>query len=283
MNPLLPAFLALALPVAAQGPGLPDRFRDNRSAWEESLDKGLGASVRKATETLLQQEGSAVNPSDYNAMHAMVAVLNLTARACVVEGAWEDAVAYLEKASKAADENAGSAEGTFAKLVEQHRAKLKEWREETAQQDKRLKALEGKGSLTPDELKLKGDLRSFLDERQKAIAQSEKSLQEIDGLLGLLRKERDTYSAALAEWKGFLAKEHGDIQRLGAVTTYVAEKLEQVRADDARPRIERLAYGRRLLRLDPSNRDCQRFVNGLMGRDEDYAPQPGKKAPRVAS
>jgi len=46
----------------------------------------------------------------------------------------------------------------------------------------------------------------------------------------------------------------------------VAEKLEQVKVDDARPRPERLAYARRLLRLDPSNPDCQRFVDALMGK-----------------
>jgi tetratricopeptide (TPR) repeat protein len=274
MNPFLPVILALALPVQS----LPDRFRDNHAAWEESLDKGLGGPVRKATEELLQQEGVAVNPSDYNAMHAMVATRNLAARACVVEGAWEDAVQHLEKASQAATENAATAEGTFAKLVAEHQEKLKQWREETAQQEKRLQDLDAMPGLTSDQIKLRGQIRSFLDEHRKAIAQSEKSLKEIDSLLALLRKEQETYAAALAEWQGFLAKERADISRLGTVTAYVAEKLEQVKSDDARPRTERLAYGRRLLRLDPGNKDCRRFVAGLEGKAvEPPPPAPGRK------
>jgi len=115
MNPLLPALLALALPVAAQG--LPDRFKENRGIWEQSLNQGLGTPVRKATEALLQQDGVTVNPADYNAMHAMVGVMDLAARACVVEGAWEDAVDHLDKAARTAETNASTAEGTFAKLV----------------------------------------------------------------------------------------------------------------------------------------------------------------------
>jgi len=280
MNPFLPVLLTLALPAFAQG--LPEHFREHRAAWEESLDKGLGAPVRKATEELLQQEGVAVNPSDYNAMHAMVAVRNLAARACVVEGAWEDAIAHLEKASLAANDNVATAEGTFAKLVTQHEEKLKEWREETAQQEKRLQALDAQVGLTSDQIKLRGQIRGFLDEHRKAIAQSEKSLKEIDALLTLLKKEQATYATSLGEWQGFLAKERADIARLGSTGAYVAEKLEQVKADDARPRPERLAYGRRLLRLDPANHDCQRFVNGLEGREEPAPlPAPVKKARKV--
>lgn len=276
MNPLLPVLLTLALPVAAQG--LPDRLKDNRAAWEQSLEKGLGTPVRKATEDLLKQEAVAVNPSDYNAMHVVVAIRNLAARACVVEGAWEDAIVHLEKASQTATDNVATAEGTFAKLVTEHQEKLKLWREETAQQEKRLQALDAQSGLTSDQIKLRAQLRSFLDEHHKAIAQSEKSLKEIDSLLTLLKKEQETYAASLAEWQGFVAKERTDITRLGSVTAYVAEKLEQVKADDARPRNERLAYGRRLLRLDPSSKECQRFVGGLEGKDEEVpAPTPVKK------
>jgi hypothetical protein len=233
MNPFLPVLLALALPVQAQS--LPDRFRDNHAAWEESLDKGMGGPVRKAAEELLAQEGVAVNPSDYNAMHALVATRNLAARACVVEGAWEDAIQHLEKASQAATDNAATAEGTFSKLVAEHQEKLKQWREEAAQQEKRLQDLDAQPGLTSDQIKLRGQIKSFLDEHRKAIAQSEKSLKEIDALLTLLQKEQATYATALADWQGFLGKERADITRLGTVTAYVAEKLEQVKADDAGP------------------------------------------------
>jgi len=199
-------------------------------------------------------------------MHAMVGVMDLAARACVVEGAWEDAVQHLERAAQAAADNDSTAEGTFGKLVIQHQDKLKEWREATGVQEKRLKALELQGALTLEQKRLKEQIQGFLDEHRKAIAQSETSLKEIDGLLALLRQEKDANAASLADWQGFLAKEKADIGRLGTVTAYVAEKLDQVKADDARPRFERLAYGRRLLRLDPSNPDCQRYVDMLMGK-----------------
>ncbi len=277
MKTLLSVLLTLALPVAAQG--LPDRLKENRAAWEESLDKGVGGPVRKAAEDLLRQEGVTVNPSDYNAMHAMVAVRNLAARACVLEGDWESAVAHLEKASQAATDNAATAEATFAKLTAEHQEKLRQWRDETAQQEKRLQDLDALPGLNADQIKLRGQIRSFLDEHRKAIAQSEKSLKEIDALLTLLRQEQATYAASLAAWQGFLAKERADIARLGSVGAYVAEKLEQVKADDARPRTERLAYGNRLLRLDPASKECRRFVDGLEGKeDADPAPAPARKA-----
>jgi len=280
MNPLLSILLTLALPIAAQGipvvaqapaaaQGLSERFQANRAAWEASLAKGQGTPVRKATEDLLQQEGVTVNPSDYNGMHVLEAVRNLAARACVLEGAWEDAVAHLEKASQTASDNAATAEGTFAKLVLQHQAKLKEWRDGTANQEKRLQALDAQPGLTSEQIKLKSQIRGFLDEHRKAIAQSEKSLKEIEGLLALLKEEQQAYAASLAQWQAFVAKERADIARLGTVTAYVAEKLEQVKADDARPLTERLAYGRRLQRLDPTSILSQRFVDGLEGRDDD--------------
>jgi len=286
MRLFLPALLALALPLAGQGAPLLERFKEDHAAWEESLDQGQGVPVRKAAEALLQQEEGMVNPSDYNAMHTVVAVHNLAARACVLEGAWEDAVAHLEKASRAASDNLASAEGTFSKLVAQHQEKLTQWKDEVTQQQKRLDDLDALPGLNSDQIKLRGQIRGFLDEHRRAIAQSEKSLREIDGLLTLLRKEKDTYAAALADWQGFLAKEHADIARLGSAPAYVAEKLDQVKADDARPRTERLAYGRRLLRLDPANRDCQRFVGGLEGKAEETPapkPAPAKKSKQKAA
>jgi tetratricopeptide (TPR) repeat protein len=278
MNPLLPAILTLVLPLSAQA--LPERFKENRPAWEESLDKGNSAPVRKATEALLQSEGMAVNPSDYNAMHAMVAVMNLAARACVLDGAWEAAVAHLQKAAQSATDNENAAQTTFAKIVKQHQDKLVEWNEETRKQAQRLKALETQNGLTFEQIKLKGQIHNFLDEYRNAIAQSERSLAEIDGLLALLKKEREVYIASLAEWQGFLAKEKADIARTGSAAAYVVEKLDQIKADDARPRAERLAYGRRLQHLDPANSDVNHFVNSLTGKDDPPVkptPKRGRK------
>ena len=283
MNPLLPALLTLALPLSAQSKPLPEHFKDSRAAWEESLDKGNGTPVRKAAETLLQTEGPAVNPSDYNGMHAMVAVMNLAARACVLDGAWEDAVTHLQKAAQAATDNETTATATFAKIVKQHQDKLTEWREETQKQEQRLKVLDAQNGLTFDQIKLKGQIHSFLDEYRSAIAQSERSLGEIEGLLALLKKEREVYAASLAEWQGFISKEKADLARAGSAAIYVVEKLDQIKADDARPRNERLAYGRRLQHLDPSNADVNHFVNSLTGKDDAPAKPAPKKGKKTAA
>ena len=282
MNPLLPAVLTLVLPLSAQA--LPERFREHRTAWEESLEKGNGNLVRQAAEKLLQTEGAAVNPSDYNAMHAMVGVMNLAARACVEEGAWEDAVAHLQKAVQAATDNATAADATFAKIVKQHQDKLVEWREETRKQEQRLKVLDAQNGLTFEQIKLKGQIHSFLDEYRNAIAQSERSLGEIQGLLGILKKEEEVYATSLSDWRGFLAKEKADIARAGSPGAYVVEKLDQIKADDARPKGERLAYGRRLQHLDPANGDVNHFVNGLTGKDDapPAKPKPAKKPRKPA-
>lgn len=284
MNPFIPAILTLALPLSAQvsAPSLPERFKENRPSWEESLEKGNSAPVRKATESLLQTDGVAVNPSDYNGMHAMVAVMNLAARACVLEGAWEEAVSHLQKAAQAATDNETTATATFAKIVKQHQEKLTEWREETRKQEQRLKSLEAQNGLTFEQIKLKSQIHSFLDEYRNAIAQSERSLGEIDGLLALLKKEREVYTASMTEWQGFIAKEKADIARTGSAAAYVAEKLDQIKADDARPRTERLAYGRRLQHLDPNNPDVARFVNSLTGKD-DPVPKPTRKGRKASA
>lgn len=273
---LLPALLALAFPVFAQG--LPEKFKDGRAAWEESLAKGDSAPVRKATEALLAQDGPAVNPSDYNAMHAMVATMSLAAQACVLEGAWEDAVAHLQKASQTAADNVAAAEGTFGKIRQQHQDNLKLWRGEVAKLDQRLQVMDAQGGLTSEQIKTRAQIRAQLDEYNNGITQGERSLAEIDSLTAQLRKEQEVYAASQAEWQGFLGKEKAEIAQKGSAQTYVAEKLEQVKGDDAKPLPERLAYARRLLRLDPANGDCRRLVNGLTGKDEATpAPKPAPK------
>lgn len=274
---LFGAFLALSLPVLAQG--LPEKFRDGRAAWEENLAKGNSAPVRLATEALLAQDGPAVNPSDYNAMHALVAVRSLAARSCVLEGAWEEAIAHLQKAALAAADNVTAAEATFGRIRQQHEESLRGWRLEAGKLEARLHDLDTQNGLTTSQIKARTDARTQLDEYRSAIAQSERSLAEIDSLTGQLRKERETYAASLAEWEGFVAKEKADVARLGSAQAYVAEKLEQVKGDDAKPLPERLAYARRLQRLDPANSDCRRLVASLSGQKEEPPPAP-KPAPR---
>jgi len=284
--PLLICALGLwgQAPPPASAPGaasvllnLSDRLREGRNAWEQAIQRGDGAFARKALEGLLDREGAAVNPSDYNEMHALVAIRNLAAQACVVEGAWEDAVAHLQKAAAAAADNAANADQTLARIRKQHFDKLAEWKEAVPKQEQRLKSLESQPGLSEAQMKTRSQLRAYLDEHRNAVTHSERALRAIDEILGQLKMDHDTYSKSAAEWQGFLAKEKIEISQAGSASKYAAEKLEQVKADDARPRFERIAYGRRLLRLDPANTDTRRFVNGLMGLAEDEAPKPAPK------
>lgn len=273
---LLPALLALALPALAQS--LPDKFKDHRTAWEEGLAKGDSASVRKATEALLAQDGPAVNPSDYDAMHAMVATMNLAAQACVMEGAWEDAVAHLQKAAQASTDNLAAAEGTFAKIRQEQQAGLKTWRGEVAKLEQRLQVMDAQGGLTSEQIKTRTVIRDQLAEYNNSIALGERSLAEMDSTSAQLKKEQEVYAASYAQWQAFLASEKAEITQAGSTHAYVTEKLEQVKGDDAKPQLQRLTYARRLLHLDPANADCRRLVNGLSGKDE-AAPAP-KPAPK---
>lgn len=277
---IVPALL-LGLPAVAQSltQSLGERLQFNRPVWEAQLEHGDAAGVRRAAEALLAKEGQAVNPADYNEMHALVGLRNLAARACVLEGYWEEAIDHLQKATAAANENAAGADATLARVRKQHEDKLAEWHDAIPKQEQRLKDLEAQPGLTEEQMKLKGQLKSFLEEHRNAIAHSDRSLKAIDEILSQLKRDQETYAKSLAEWQGFLAKEKLELQGLGSPVKYVESKLEQVKADDARPRQERLAYGRRLQRLDPTNRDAQRFVNGLLGI-QDLAEQKPVARPK---
>ena len=273
---LIPALVA---PAGAQT--LADRLKEGHKAWDQALERGDSASVRRSTESLLQREAPTVGTADYNEMRALVAIRDYAARACAQEGAWEDAIVHLQKASTSATENLAATEGTFLRIRKDHEAKLAEWRETIAKQEQRLKALEAQAGLTEEHMKLRAQIQSFLDEYRSAVAHSEWSLKEIDGLLAQLRKEKETYVASLVGWQDFLTREKQEIVQAGGSPKFVVEKLEQVKADEARPKADRLAYGRRLLRLDPENAECKRFVNALVGvSDEPEAPpkQTKKKA-----
>lgn len=289
-RPLLALALAAAaatLPARAQTApaqqlyaSLSDRFREGRNGWEQAIQRGDGAHVRRALEAVVDREGPAVNPSDYNEMHALVGLRNLLAQACVVEGTWEEAVEHLRKASAAADDNAANAAQNLGRIRQQHLEKLAEWKDSQARQEQRLKELEAQPGLTQAQMKSRTQIRAFLDEQKNAVAHSERALKSIDDVLAQLKVDKDTYAKSLAEWQGFLVKEKLEASQAGSTAKYVADKLEQVKADDARPRFERIAYGRRLLRLDPANPDGRRFVNGLLGIEEpeEARPAPKKKA-----
>ena len=266
----------LVRPMGAQT--LSDRFKESYRAWEMALDRGDGAAVRKGAEGLLQKEGLTVSRSDYNEMRALVAVLDLAARACVTDGAWEDAVGFLQKASETATENATNTGSTFSRIRKEHEEKLAEWKAAVAQTEAKLKDLEAQSGLTQDQIKQRTAFKDFLDEHRNAIAHSEWSMKEIDGLLDRLKRDQETDARSLAAWQDFLAKEKQEIESAGSVQKYVTDKLQQVKADEARPRNERVAYGRRLMRLDPASKECRRFVESLL-TPEEPAAAPAPKAP----
>ncbi len=270
----------LVLPLGAQT--LSDRFKESYKVWEMTLERGDGAVIRKSAEALLQKEGLTVSRSDYNEMRALVAVLDLAARACVLDGAWEDAVAYLQKASGTAAENITNTSATFLKIRKEHEEKLSDWRGTVTKLEEKLKGLDAQAGLSQELLKQRAQIKDVLDEHRNAIAHSEWAIKEIDGLLDRLKTDQENDTRSLAAWQEFLAKEKQDIDAAGSIPKYVADKLIQVKADESRPRNERLAYARRLMRLDPANKDCRLFIDGLLGLEgapEAPAPKatPGKK------
>ena len=113
-----------------------------------------------------------------------------------------------------------------------------------------------------------------MEEQKTATAHSEKALVDIDGILATLRQDRESTTKALADWQAFLAKEKAEVAEAGGPSRYVAGKVLQVKADGTRPQAERLAYARRLEKLDPSNPEATRLVNAILGKEEQPAPMP---------
>lgn len=275
---LLPAALLLAaLPVFSQT--LTDRLQTLRPQWEAALERGDAVSVRQAVEGLLQKEAPSVSPSDYNEMYALTTARNFGAKAAVLEGDWEAAVVMLQAAGKSAAENALRAQATLGPIQKQHEERLAQWKKEMADQEQRLKTLEAQVGMTEAQLKTRQQLKVALDERRKAIQHSETSLRTIQEILSRLSEDKLLFDKSAAEWNGFIAKEKLEIAQAGSVGQFVVDKLEQVKSDDAKPRFDRLAYGRRLRRLDASNQDCQRFVNGMMGIEDPPELQEKPKSP----
>jgi tetratricopeptide (TPR) repeat protein len=274
--------LAFALATSLGAQSLTDRFKEVRGPWETQLERGEAAAVRKGVEALLGREGLTVNPSDYNDMHALVALRGLAARACVSEGSWEDAISHFQKAQSAAEENLATAEPLLSKTRMEHELKLKECRDAMAKQAPRYKELDEAPGLTQDQMKLRQQLKIFTDEQQAAITHSERALKDIENILVRLRQAKEVTTRTRGDWQAFLAAEKTEMTEAGGMAQYVAGKLEQVKADDARPRPERLTYARRLQKLDPSNKDVLRLVNGLLGKEEESEPVKPKKKKKSA-
>jgi hypothetical protein len=92
---------------------------------------------------------------------------------------------------------------------------------------------------------------------------SERSIKEISNLLAILKKEKEVHTYSLSHWQTFLDRERVDIAKIGTVTSYVVEKLKQIKVDKKIGNYERLSCSRRLLRLDPSNLECRHFIDSL--------------------
>lgn len=279
----IPALLSiLAFCAASLGAQtLSDRFKENYKIWDMTLERGDGAVVHRGVDAVLQKEGLSVSHSDYNEMHTLVAVNQLAARACVLEGAWEDAVSYLQKADAAAAENFRNTGESLGKIRKEHEQRLTEWKEGIAKQEPRLKELDEQPGLTKELVQQRSQIRDYIEERRNSIVHSEQSLRDIDGILDWLKKDQETSAKALASWQEFIAKEKQDIVQAGSAQKYVAEKVDQVKADDARPRFDRLAYTRRLERLDPANPESGKFIKVLLGGEEAAEVTPSKPAKKA--
>ncbi len=280
MQPIAALSMLLALAQPLLGQGVQARVKESYRTWNALLERGDARTVRTSTEGLLEREAQTVSTADYGEMQALVALRDMAARACILEGRWEEGVAHLQKAAATATDNLTTFQTTADRLRKDHEANLAHWRTTVADHEARLKALEDQPGLSEPQIKLRTQLRTALDEHRAAIAHSEWALQELDRITEQLQKEREAYTASLAAWQAFLEKEKAEREAAPTPARYVTEKFQQVRLDDARPRFERLAYARRLLQIDPSNTDVQRFVQALMGVDDSQEAKPSP-APRT--
>ncbi|MCL1908764.1 MAG: hypothetical protein FWG12_05285 [Holophagaceae bacterium] len=261
------ATMAIAMPYCAfvQAQSLPSLWNNARPAWESALEAGNGIKVRQEAEALLNRPDVQVSPSSYNDSHAKVAVLSIAARGAVLDGDWPGAVSLLSQAASTAQTNFSFASESLEKLRNQHASKISEWKESIKPQEERLRRLKDLPGLQDDQIGEVAYLESFLSEHNRAIANSEQSIADISNILSTLKAEEETCAKSLNEWNGFLMKERMDIQELGSQQRYVAEKFAQIKSDNSRSRFELISYIRRLIKLDPSNQECQQFLNGLLG------------------
>ena len=259
----LPALIfALAMPARAQV--FADAFNSKRDGWEVRLKQGEGAAVRQEIETFLASPNA--SPTDYGDQHAIVGARGLQARACVSTGDWEGAETCLQKAADVASANLAATEAAFAKLRAEHTDKLTLWKGEMADAQSKLDQLNGSAGLTEEQMKLKGQLQTFVAEHQASIQHSEDAVKAMDGALAALRQEKADYEKSASDWQGFLAKEKADITAAGNLDAYVEQKAAQVKGDTMKPADERMAYAQRLLKLAPSNAEAKSLVAGLEGK-----------------
>jgi hypothetical protein len=276
---LLPVLvLTLAAPARAQV--FADAFNGKRDGWEMRLKRGDAVAVRQEIETFLSLQGANASPSHYGDQHAIVGARGLAARACVASGDWEAALGDLQKAASTAGDNLSATEASFAKLKAEHTDKLALWKGELADAQAKLDQLSSAPGLTEDQMKLKGQLQTYVAEHQSSIQHSEDALKAMDGALATLRQEKSDYEASAAAWATFIDKEKADITTAGGAPAYVAQKADQVKADGAKSPEERLAYVERLLKLDPASAAAKHLEATLQGKPQTDAPAKKKPSRR---
>lgn len=262
---LFPA-LILALAVPARAQVFADAYNAKRDGWESRLKQGEAAAVRQEVEGFIAVQGANASPSHYGDQHALVGARGLAARACVATGDWEAALAELQKASSTAVDNLSATEVSFAKLRAEHAEKLTLWKGELGDAQAKLDQLAAAPGLTEDQMKLKGQLQTYVAEHQSSIHHSEDALKAMDEALVTLRQEKADYEASVAAWSAFLDKEKADIAAAGGPAAYAAQKAAQVKADTSKAAEERLAYVARLLKLDPASVEARRLQAALQAR-----------------
>lgn len=275
-----PALIALAAsPLAGQR--LQTRLAEVQRGWESLLEKGDGGAVQKAAEAMLARETPVANPTDYNDQRTLVALHDMAARGAVLDGAWEAAVTHLKAAVDLSTANLEQAEKTLGRAIQDHEAHLTITRAAVAQLESKLQEFAQADGLPQQLIEARDRARQSLSQHKASVTHSEQSIVEIRNVLAQLRKVRETYAASHEGWRAFLEAEKAELAKAGSPERYAAQKLEQVKADDAKPRTERLSYGRRILRHDAANADAKRFVDGLMGIESEppEAPKETKKSP----
>ena len=259
------AALALSanLQVAAQG--LPAHLSALYPSWEASLQAGEGQKVRQAAEELLNRQDLQISPWNYNDQHAKVAILCIAARGAVLDGDWPGAVSILIQASAASQTNYANAGEKLGDLRRQHESKISEWKEMILPQEEQLNWLKSQPGLRSEQIKQYSEIETFISEHKNAVANSEQSIADIDSILAKLKKEEEDCAKSLSDWNSFLLKEQTEVREMGSQEKFVAEKTAQLQGATGRPHLERISYVRRLLKLDPSNAQCQALLNALLG------------------
>ncbi|MDR0498205.1 MAG: hypothetical protein LBH03_00530 [Holophagales bacterium] len=271
------AVIALHISIPALAQSLLTQWKDVRPFWEESLQVGDGQKVRQAAEALLKKPDVIIAQSNYNELHAKVAILGIAARGAVLEGDWLGAVSLLEQAASISQTNYTAASETLLELRRQHEAKILEWKELMQPQEERLRWLKDQPGLRSEQIEQQAQVEYFIVEHKNAVSNSEQAIKDIDEVLFVLKTEYETCAKSLLEWSDFILKEGMDIRELGSPQKYVTEKLAQVKGDGNRTSFECISYARRLLKLDPTNQSCQQFLTTHLSKVKKTEPPAKSK------